>query len=554
MYPQPRRKASSPAAPSRTARSIVLWFSASRPALWPPRLMAALIWPLTLGALPAAAQVEGPWRFSVGGGSVTVTGYSGADTNVVVPEILGGFPVTRIGGPQVLQGPASFFTRNLTLPASVTNIATGAFANAGLTNLTILGPVQAIPDGMCFYAQRLASVTLPDTVTTIGRDAFASCSQLAGIALPDGLTSIGDGAFANCSRLLDVSLPAGLTWIGPRAFWFCSSLKPNQGRLTIPAAVTTIGDRAFRGCAQLEAFEVDPLNTSFTSRDGVLFNQAQTTLWAYPRGRPGNYQIPDGVRIIGVTAFAGAAFTSLTIPASVTSIQERAFESCDQLAALVIPDTVTTLGLACFQNCRQLASVRVGRGLTTLPANVFSACTNLSSVHLPDTLRTISDLAFFQCLALRSIVIPASVRTLGTGVFEPQFYSDDPVGLASIYFEGNRPAAGPQALVNQPFEHGPTVYYRAGTTGWLEEFAGRPTALWDPQVAFEAAFGVKEGKMGFTLTGAPGLVIVVEASMTLTSPIWAVLGTLTLTGGRAEFQDPAGADGVARFYRFRSPL
>mgnify|MGYP001389500058 FL=1 len=125
--------------------------------------------------------------------------------------------------------------------------------------------------------------------------------------------------------------------------------------------------------------------------------------------------------------------------------------------------------------------------------------------------------------------------------------------LESIYFEGNAPAAGAQALVLQPYEWGPTVYHRAGTTGWREEFAGRPVVLWDPRVAFDATFGIKDGRFGCTLTGTPDLVVVVEAAPDPAGPAWTVLATLTLAGGQAEFSDPAPADGPARVYRFRSP-
>lgn len=641
------------------------------------------------------------WEYTVQNGSATITRFlGGTGPDVVMPETLGGAPVRsfRPGMFQFGIQPGL----NLTLPSGITNISEGEFQFSRLSNVTFLGPIRAIPFGAFFGCSRLVSVTYPDTVT-----------------------SIGDGAFSSCPNLRDIRLPAGLTRIGADAFWFCRSLKTNEGRLTIPASVTVIGDRAFRGCASLEAIEVDPLNASFSSLDGVLFNKTQTillvcpaarsgtfaipetvttirisafadckkltgmtipesiralpdnafggctgltrldlpsgltslgtrvfsgtgltnvslpagvrtipgdaygscpglvsvtipdhitrvdtgafancdnltditvpstvttlgagfmsgasltrinveelnpnyasvdgvlfnkagtTLLAYPRAKPGNYQIPDGVRIIGVTTFAGATFSSLTIPASVTSIQERAFEFCPQLTSLVIPDTVTSLGVACFQFCDQLTSVRVGRGITTLPANAFSFCPMLSDVKLPDTLRTIADQAFFRCLGLHRITIPASVRTLGVLIFDRDFYDD--TNILEVYFEGNRPTIG----LTSPFgysaseEFGPTVYYRAGTTGWGAIFASRPTVLWDPRVTTgDGTPGIRDGKFGFTITGAAGLSVAVEACTDLANPVWVRLGTQVLTDGKRPFVDADSAIQPSRFYRFQFP-
>lgn len=652
------------------------------------------------------APPEFIWEHTVQNGSATITRYlGGTGPEVVMPETLGGVPVRSFlpGTFQFRLPPGA----NLTLPSGITNISLGEFINQSLTKVTFLGPIRAIPDG-----------------------AFANCYSLVSVTYPDTLTSIGDNAFQSCRELRDISLPAGLTRIGSFAFLSCSSLKTNQDALTIPAAVTTIGDRAFSGCARLEAFEVDPLNTAFTSLDGVLLNKAQTilitcpgakagtfaipetvttirisafadckkltgvtipesikalpenafggasgltrlglpsgltslglsvfansgltnvslpagvrtipgsayqgcsglvtvtlpeqitrvdayafggcnnlteinipptvsnlgaefvsgarltginvdelnpayasvdgvlfnkgrtTLLAYPTGKPGNYQVPDGIRIIGVAAFARAAFTSLTIPASVTSLQERAFEFCPQLTALVIPDTVTSLGVACFQYCDQLASVRVGRGITTLPANAFASCTKLSSVHLPDTLRTIGDGAFGACPALRRITIPVSVRSLGVGVFHDNFNfpeGEETIGIERIYFAGNAPTAGPQALtLGASHAGGPiSVYYRTGTTGWKAEFAGRPAVLWDPQVATgDGAPGIRDGKFGFTITGTSGLSVAVEACTDLADPVWAPLGIQVLTDGNSPFVDADGANQPSRYYRLQFP-
>lgn len=388
-------------------------------------------------------------------------------------------------------------------------------------------PVTRLGNGVFWNAATVRNVTLPAGLVSIGSQAFGF-SGLREITIPAGITVIQDETFRDCLHLTNVTLPEGLRTIAQQAFARC----PELATMAIPQTVTTLHGSAFMNCSKLTAITVADANPTFASVDGVLFSKNLATLRAYPAGRPGDYQIPDSVRAIGENAFSGAV----------------------NLSTLVIPDAVTLLGSGAFQNCTQLTSLRVGRGITILPHAVFASCLSLREVELPDTLRTISDLAFFQSLALRSIVIPASVRTLGSSVFEPQFFSEEPVGLASIYFEGNRPTAGPQALVLRPYDEGPIVYYRAGTTGWQEEFAGRPTVLWEPRVAAgDEGPGVREGQFRFKVTGSPGISVVVEAADNLQNPAWTALGTFTLTDGAAQFADPDWQQHPGRFYRFRSP-
>jgi hypothetical protein len=414
------------------------------------------------------------------------------------------------------------------IPDSVTTLGRRVFADcSALAELTLPAGIQAIPNGAFSGCRKLSGLALPAGLTSVGSQAFAF-SGITNLVIPDGVTAIQDETFRDCPELTSVTIPQGVRTIGHQAFAGC----PKLTVAAIPATVTTLQTSAFMDCTSLAAITVDAANPAFASVDGVLFNKSLSALRTYPAGRPGDYEIPASVRRIEDTAFSGAA----------------------HLRTLVIPDDVAFLGSGAFQNCARLFSIRLGRGITVIPNAAFSGCLELTEVHLPDTLRTISDLAFSGCRDLRRLTIPASVRTLGVGVFEPYFGGDWPPPLVeSLHFEGNAPTAGMQALVLQPSEWGPKVYHRAGTTGWREEFAGRPVVLWDPRVAFDAAFGIRDGRFGCTLNGTPGLVIVVETAPDPASPAWTVLATLTLTDGRAEFSDPAAADAPARLYRFRSP-
>ena len=92
------------------------------------------------------------------------------------------------------------------------------------------------------------------------------------------------------------------------------------------------------------------------------------------------------------------------------------------------------------------------------------------------------------------------------------------------------------------------------TSGWGTTLAGRPTALWRPQVqTSDASFGVKLNQFGFNITWADGRVVVVDASTNLATPVWTPVSTNTLAGGSSYFSDPHWTNAPTRFYRLRSP-
>ncbi len=150
---------------------------------------------------------------------------------------------------------------------------------------------------MVFYnCTSLTSITIPDSVTSIGNSAFNSCTSLTSITIPDSVTRIGKYAFYDCSSLTSITIPDSVTSIGESVFSFCSSLTS----ITIPDSVTSIGNSAFYGCSSL---------TSLT--------------------------IPNSVTSIGYAAFYDcSSLTSITIPDSVTSIVESAFEDCTNLKTI----------------------------------------------------------------------------------------------------------------------------------------------------------------------------------------------------------------------------
>ena len=192
------------------------------------------------------------------------------------------------------------------------------------------------------YCRGLTSITIPDSVTSIGRSAFLGCRGLTSITIPDSVTSIGRSAFEGCSGLTYVRIPDGVTSIGDYAFLNCSGLTS----VTIPDSVTSIGNSAFSGCSGL----------------------------TYVR-------IPDGVTSIGDSAFRGCTrLSSVTIPDSVTSIGDWAFQGCSRLTSITIPDSVTSIGDSAFRGCTSLTAVTISASVTNIGSYAFFSCSRLTSV------------------------------------------------------------------------------------------------------------------------------------------------------------------------------
>ena len=229
------------------------------------------------------------------------------------------------------------------IPNTVTSIGYQAFSGcSGLTSITIPNSVTSIGN-YAFVGSGLTSVTIPNSVTSIGQDAFESCSGLTSVSIGNSVTSIGNNAFQYCSGLTSITIPNSVTSIGNSAFSGCSGLTS----LTIPNSVTSIGSKAFNNTAWYN-----------NQSNGLIY--AGKVAYTYKGTMPSNTNISlrEGTLGIANAAFSyRSTLTSVIIPNTVTTIGSQAFESCSGLQNVTIPNSVTSIGNYAFRNCSGLTSV-----------------------------------------------------------------------------------------------------------------------------------------------------------------------------------------------------
>jgi hypothetical protein len=372
---------------------------------------------------------------------------------------------------------------------TITDYPTDAVGDVAIP-ATINGkPVTKIGDNAFSFCTGLTSVSIPTSVTSIENFAFSNCAELTSISIPASVTSIGYGAFSGCAGLVSFSvdaanpnysssdgvffnklqtsliqypggksgpytIPSSVTTIGSNAFSGCTGLTSVE----IPAGVTSIVSYAFNGCTGLVAFSVDAANPNYSSLDGVLFDQLQTSLIKYPAGKSGAYTIPSSVTTIEYGAFSGCArLTSISIPSSVTTIGVQAFSDCTGLASVSIPSSITTISERAFSGCIALTSVPIPSSVTTIEVQAFYRCAGLTNVAIPSSVTTIGEASFSGCTGLTSVSIPSSVTTIGGNTFS------DCTGLtgvsipSSVTTIGNFAFSGCTGLTNVSIPSGVTT-------------------------------------------------------------------------------------------------
>ncbi|MHC6202778.1 leucine-rich repeat domain-containing protein [Breznakiellaceae bacterium SP9] len=360
-------------------------------------------------AVPTAPVLPIPkgLEFELINNSVSITKYRDYAAALIIPDRIQGLPVTAIGDHAFFWGCSSLTA--VTIPASLTTIGKGAFSGCKrLTDITV--------DSRNSSYESMNGILFDKNIQTI----IAYPAGKSGTyTIPASVTAIRDSAFSGCSSLTAVTIPASVTAIEEYAFSGCSSLTA----VMLPASVTTIGKGVFSDCKCLTDIAVDSRSSSYESMNGVLFDKNTQTIIAYPAGKSGTYTIPASVTVIGKGAFSGcSSLTAVMLPGSVTTIGDSAFSGCSGLTTVTIPASVTAIGKGAieeyaFSGCSSLTAVTIPASVTTIGSSAFSGCSSLTAVTIPASVTTIGSSAFYGCSSLKAVTIPASVTAIEKGAF-----------------------------------------------------------------------------------------------------------------------------------------
>ncbi len=358
-------------------------------------------------------------------------------------------------------------------------------------------------------SESVTKIVVSSGVTHIGDAAFIYCTNAASVSLASSVTEIGEGAFAYCYALESITLPSGLKKIGSMAFFGCVSVTS----MRVPASVTEIGEAAFSCCGAMTGFQVDSGNAYYSADGRALFNKDKTRFIEYCAQAHTTYVIPSTVKTIASNSICGwLSMTRVTIPASVTTVEEDAFVSNTKMTTLMVDsgnpyyatdgkallnkaktklieycaegtttytvpstvtaigdyafsdtriysvtmgDAVTTLGEGAFFNCTGLSSVELSRNIKTIGDGAFYNCTNLYGINVPYKLTAIGYASFYHCVRLTELHLPATLQTIGAAAF----YN---AGLKHIWFAGSKPTIGDNAF----YGVSATAYYPGGDSSW----------------------------------------------------------------------------------------
>lgn len=404
-------------------------------------------------------------------GNATITDFLGpvASTStgsydITIPEKLDDHPVTGLGessfsGTYSPDHPKNYTLlsfcnqiQSVTIPESVTSIGKSAFEDcSNLDSLTIKGVATSIGAYAFGSCTSLTSLSLVGSFQTIGDYAFVSCGMTS-LTIDATITSIEKYAFSSRS-LTSLSLTGNVQKIGDYAFYSCPSLKT----VTLPKSLTSIGSHAFDFCTILGSLGSIEIPGTVTEIGDFAFNNSGLT----------SVTIDEGVKSTGAYMFYKCGnLTTVTLPESLTTIANGSFAFCPNLNHVNIPARVTCIGDGAFSNCTSLSEITLQDGVKTIGADAFVSCKELTSITLPDSVTDIGKEAFQSCEGLESITIPKNVTTIEPDTFYWCFSLKDitlPAGLTSFQDELTRcPAGRFYATDYKKDENGDPIYGEDG--------------------------------------------------------------------------------------------
>ena len=374
---------------------------------------------------------------------------------------------------------------SVTIPSTITSMRNNSFAGCvDLASVKFEGDVGYLGSNIFGKCTALTSIDI-SPLTAMGSSMFNACSALTAVEIPAGIKTIASQAFLSCSLLSSVTLNEGLQTIGSRAFESCALTS-----VTIPASVTELGDKAFYNNKSL-ASVVYADGTTLATIGSDTFSYVPATNLTIPStvtkiGNSAFYNCTglSSVRLDGITfgtnVFRGCTgLTSVTIPASYTTIPTGIFYDCKNITSvtfedeakitsvgnyafysvpatnLIVPSNVTSIGESAYHKCTGLSSVVIPKELTVLSKNVFSGCTGLTSVVFEDesTITELKEGAFYNVPAT-NLIIPSKITAIGSNAYAKSGLSGEIVISKDITSVGNSAFENCTKITSVVFEEG----------------------------------------------------------------------------------------------------
>jgi len=443
-------------------------------------------------------------------GTVEITKYTGKEANLVLPDVIEGKKVTSIGEQAFAY---CYDLAEITLPKNLKTIEGNPFTG-NITSVTVAegNSVFEVHDGMlinvvdqtlvAWLDQNQTEAIIPENIKAIGSAAFWSCSNLKSVSLPDTLYTVGASAFGY-SSIESITLPNSIadTVLAVDMFRCCSNLR----EVTLPDSITSADTDAFLKCTSLEVIycseEFEKSEADNPDLNGVMFARVRRVLPVATKvpagleytikddgtveitkytGTEANLVLPDVIEGKKVTSISKEAFrknkalVSIKLPDSLISIGDRAFFECSKLSKVDLPDSPTSIGVQSFAYCHSLETITLPNTLKEMAANPFTGnamdiqvaenhpvfevrdgmlinkqeqklvalldsqqakvvvpedikcigvaafydCSQLQSVSLPDSVTSIEEDAFGRCKSLEQITLPGSLISMGVAVFQ----------------------------------------------------------------------------------------------------------------------------------------
>lgn len=334
------------------------------------------------------------------------------ETDVVIPEIVNGYTVTRIG--------YKAFQRNNVLcsfemPNSVATIEKRAFYECtNLQSVKLSNTLETIDDNAFTGTESIQEIDLPNSLTSIGIAAFSG-SGISSIHMSNSLTTIGSSCFNQCNNIKDIIIPNSVKKIGSYAFDYCSNLTS----VFISESVTELeqsisGDITFMNCPRLSSIVIDDNNPIYDSRENsnAIIRRADNCLM---RGCI-NTTIPNSVTSIYQSAFYGSGVQTMAIPNNVYYFGNYIFDECNSLVSISLPNNMMSIPDGMFQHCESLSSIKLPNSITSIGVVAFSHCYSLTNIQIPDGVKTISDRAF-RHTGLQVLNTPNHLESIGSGAY-----------------------------------------------------------------------------------------------------------------------------------------